>query len=161
MSEQEYTDELNVHVQAVRTGIKIATDELTQRGLVHDHSKLFEVEFEGYSEAVPYLKNKQPLPPDVEEKFHKAWVHHYTNNDHHPEYHTSGVMSMDFMSLIELAADWCAAMLRDDINNTDIENNVQKLGPKFHMDEQMQNILINTMKKMMPFVRARIQKCSE
>ena len=112
--EKDYVEYVGKHIANVRkaydnrefqlsTALNLTEKErleLKDRILIHDKSKYSEEEFEGYRQwffpSIGQVKNK--------EEFDKAWVHHYTVNDHHPEYWNKKDMSN--VSIAEMILDW-------------------------------------------------------
>ena len=76
--------------------------ELRRKISKHDESKYSDDEFEGYR------KNFYPAPGEdknvAKREFDLAWRHHYTVNDHHPEYWKGKDMSK--IAIAELICDW-------------------------------------------------------
>eukprot|EP01118_Nematostelium_gracile_P006777 TRINITY_DN2185_c0_g1_i3.p2 TRINITY_DN2185_c0_g1~~TRINITY_DN2185_c0_g1_i3.p2 ORF type:complete len:205 (-),score=34.16 TRINITY_DN2185_c0_g1_i3:761-1375(-) len=77
------------------------------RMLLHDLSKFSPSEFFPYAY---YYYGENPRDPN-DNDFKKAWIHHYQNNDHHPEFFKSGnqINRMSGDAMMELIADWFAA----------------------------------------------------
>ncbi len=63
----------------------------------HDGSKFSEEEFEPYAQYFYGTK-------DNDFEFNKAWEHHYTNNEHHPEYWNGD--DMPYIYILEMLCDW-------------------------------------------------------
>ena len=85
-------------------------DDIDFRVRKHDDSK-----FNYYTEFCPYRVHFFPIKEEidvcVEEDFNKAWCHHYSNNDHHPEYYCTyngRCKEMPDAAIIEMALDWIA-----------------------------------------------------
>jgi len=76
---------------------------LILRVQTHDVSKFDVAEFPAYRNYF------YPAPGEVKDvvAFSKAWEHHYTTNDHHPEYWDRGVLElMSPVALAEMILDW-------------------------------------------------------
>ena len=69
-------------------------DEVIQE---HDDSKFSEEEFEAYAQH--FYGNKKN---DFE--FEEAWKHHWTNNEHHPEFWLGE--DMPYIYILEMICDW-------------------------------------------------------
>lgn len=77
------------HISQVRELMMIVTNNLTQRALVHDQSKLEQTEVAIFTEYTPKLKNST-YGSDEYKSFligmGEALKHHYEHNSHHPEH---------------------------------------------------------------------------
>lgn len=88
-------------------------DEIQERVDSHDNSKYSFQEFNGYRSRFFPIKEEEGLNFT---NFESAWKHHYTNNDHHPEfwyrYNDDGSFShaesMPNEAIIEMTLDWVA-----------------------------------------------------
>jgi hypothetical protein len=119
----EYATYILRHVSNVRTAYELLKDPLisTELGINvgmysdmsaritrHDQSKYNEPEFSGYRQWF------YPVPGEVKDKFlfDKAWEHHYTVNDHHPEHYYSNnktsAREMPIKAVCEMFCDWLA-----------------------------------------------------
>ena len=63
----------------------------------HDNSKFSEEEFEPYAQR--WFGDKQKTP-----EYEDAWVHHYMNNEHHPEFWLGE--DMPYIYILEMICDW-------------------------------------------------------
>ena len=91
-----------------------------------------------------------------------ALLHHYANNDHHPEYHAdleSGHNPLQFMNLLqimEMLADWWASTER--VKDGDILKSIEANRHRFQMGDLLSQILVNTVvylrEKKAAFVRS-------
>ena len=103
------------HIHQVQKLLIGMAEQLQQRALEHDQTKLHEPEigvFEVYTQKLKdttygsdeykqYLKEMKP-----------ALDHHYSENRHHPEHFEHGVRDMTLIDLVEMLCDWKAATLR-------------------------------------------------
>lgn len=112
--EQEYDSYVKKHINnvkkafnnrlyAIKNALQLTdeeVEELRNRILKHDESKYSKEEFE------PYRKWFYPETEDEKNKdeFDKAFKHHYTVNDHHPEYWNGHDMTK--VAIAELICDW-------------------------------------------------------
>lgn len=133
--QQEYLDYINNHINAVKQAFNEfflpllgkdhicdkLSDEIFKDAIrkaqvnieEHDASKFGDEEFDGYREKY-YPTSKEKSDPEFESKAKErsevAWVHHYTNNAHHPKYwhdNESGIISdMSLEYIIEMICDW-------------------------------------------------------
>lgn len=79
------------HIQLVQTIMSRAIQDLQQRQLVHDQSKLASPEIEVFDEFTPKLASTVYGSDEYKKylsEMKKALDHHYAENDHHPEHHT-------------------------------------------------------------------------
>ena len=74
----------------------------------HDKSKFSAEEFDAYAAKFKRSEEDSQNDNEIEENFNKAWVHHYTNNKHHPEYWSSINKSITITAFIEMILDWIA-----------------------------------------------------
>ena len=81
---------------------------------VHDLSKYSNEEFDAYRLNF-YPTTEEKNSPDysdrIKEIFDPAWVHHYTNNPHHPQYwldDNKNPIDMELKYIIEMICDWIA-----------------------------------------------------
>lgn len=87
---------------------------VSEKVKVHDNSKFSEEEFQPYAKKFFPCQEDIDNKDNVEKEFRLAWEHHYTNNDHHPEYWTRGIngrlvsINMSYASIIEMILDWFA-----------------------------------------------------
>ena len=63
----------------------------------HDDSKFSEEEFEPYAQK--WFGNKIKTP-----EYEEAWKHHWTNNEHHPEFWLGE--DMPYIYILEMICDW-------------------------------------------------------
>lgn len=115
MKEKEYIKYINEHCSNVRIAflkygeqlcrlLNVSLHSLEENINRHDQSKFSEEEFEGYRNwfypCTDEEKNK--------EEYDKAWIHHYTNNPHHPQYWIRDGYTEDMPSVFiaEMLCDW-------------------------------------------------------
>lgn len=103
------------HCNLVRECIETFTNFLHRRGAIHDNSKYYEDEFEGFTyfnTIDPNLVYNSPGYKEAMEKIRpytkKAIKLHYSRNSHHPEYHDN-IEDMSLLDLIEMVCDWKSA----------------------------------------------------
>ena len=63
----------------------------------HDESKFSEEEFEPYAQK--WFGDKKKTP-----EYEAAWKHHWTNNEHHPEFWLGE--DMPYIYILEMICDW-------------------------------------------------------
>ena len=72
--------------------------------------------------------------------------HHYANCRHHPEHFAKGINEMTLVDLIEMLADWKAASERQ--NNGNILKSIEMNAQRFGYDDQLKQILLNTVRML-------------
>lgn len=95
MSNLAYTQEqckkdTKDHINQVREFLLIMLNELSERAINHDKSKLESPEIEIFTEYTPKLKNSTYGSNEYKgflEGLGEALKHHYQNNSHHPEHY--------------------------------------------------------------------------
>ncbi len=91
----QFADWLKENCPDVFEGVDLdAFDEVIKE---HDESKFSEEEFEPYAKKWHLDGVKTP-------EYEAAWEHHYTNNEHHPEYWLGE--DMPYIYILEMLCDW-------------------------------------------------------
>lgn len=152
MSVAECNEHTRDHIDLVQYYIKKITDELTQRGIDHDKSKLSSPEVEHFARETRKLARLKYVEKDeISEEYkeslarlNEALVHHYATNRHHPEHFANGIEDMDLVDVLEMFCDWKAATKRQ--NGGNLLLSIQANGKKFNIDPQLLKILENTAK---------------
>ena len=135
------------HRQEVARNIQHFCSKISMRAAQHDLSKLVPPEKEGFDRATLKLKDMTYGSPEYAkslEDLADTLEHHYANNDHHPQFYKNGVAGMNLYSLVEMYEDWKAAGKRNKDGN--IVKSVELNKDKFHIDDQLYSILLNTAK---------------
>lgn len=117
-------------------------------GLKHDLSKYGRTESAGFIRVIHKLKTT-----DYGSEAYKATLeairpaidHHQKTNRHHPEYYLCGIDGMNLVDLVEMICDWLASVRRH--NNGRIERSIEVNKERFHMADQLINIISNTVAK--------------
>lgn len=80
---------------------------------IHDNSKYDKEEFEAYAAKFYPWNANYNMPYLINSNFQKAWIHHYNNNKHHPEYWKVNSKNNEFNSnempniyFAEMICDW-------------------------------------------------------
>ena len=144
-SEQDTKD----HIEKVGSLLKQVDLALCGRVMFHDQSKLTAPEKEIFDEFTPKLKGSTYGSDEYKvflEEMGVALKHHYQNNRHHPEHFENGVDGMTLVDLIEMICDWKAATLRHE--NGDILKSLDINKERFHLSDQLYQILKNTVTEM-------------
>ena len=69
----------------------------------HDDSKYSEEEFEPYAQKF-YKQDEYGKPLEYIPGWDEAWKHHWTNNEHHPEFWLGE--DMPYIYILEMLCDW-------------------------------------------------------
>lgn len=137
------------HIWKVRELLNSVRSEIMQREADHDASKMLSPEVETFEIYTEKLKDCTYGSDEYKQylaEMKPALVHHYANNQHHPEAHEHGIEDMNLIDIIEMIADWYAASQRhaDGSIMKSIDINTERFG----MSEQLAGILRNTVKAM-------------
>lgn len=129
-----------------------AIEEL-EKGRIHEHdmSKYSEEEFDAYR-AKYYPTEKESngatneQKAEIDRKVDIAWIHHYENNPHHPNYWVDKnsdkpkPTDMDLVSILEMICDWEAMSMKFGGNTIDwYTNKADK--EKVAMTDKTKNIV--------------------
>lgn len=133
------------HISQVQRLMKIVINDLAERAINHDASKLESPELEIFAKYTPRLKTST-YGSEEYKRFLKemkvALDHHYANNSHHPEHYPNGIRGMDLLDIIEMACDWKAAAMRHD--DGDIMKSIKINKKRFNMSDELTEIIKNT-----------------
>ncbi len=137
------------HISEVRDRLYLICDDLEERAGNHDRSKLEEPEVSIFDEFAPKLRTL--TYPSEEYDAAKAsmggaLVHHYANNDHHPEHFPNGIHDMNMMQIVEMLCDWDAATKRHD--DGDLLRSIEANAERFGYGYEIKGLLINTARAM-------------
>lgn len=92
---EQFADWLKENLPEVFNDVDIsAFDEVIRE---HDDSKFGEEEFEAYAQRF-YNNGEEGL------EFDEAWKHHWTHNEHHPEFWLGE--DMPYIYILEMLCDW-------------------------------------------------------
>ena len=123
-------------------------DELLDRKLNHDRSKLEEPEKHEFDIWTPRLHEASVGSPMYDYflfQLKKALEHHYRYNRHHPEHFGNGINGMTIMDLTEMLCDWCASADRHE--DGDVYASIEILSKRFNYTKPMKKVLSNTCDK--------------
>jgi len=149
-----YETDTRKHQQIVMQKLIAASKRLLDRAIKHDASKLEEPERSAYIDPVWEL-NTTDVPygsdryKELISQMGEGWKHHESVNDHHVGYFipysvqtlNDPIRCMDLFVLIEMCCDWVAASSR---KNNDPELALNQLIQKYNVDDQLQQIIRNT-----------------
>lgn len=133
------------HKQMVTRFMNTLIHELVDRSMLHDNSKLGELESPIFAEFTKKLANTTYNSDEYKgylSEMKIALDHHYKNNRHHPEFHINGIQDMDLIDLIEMICDWKAATLRH--NDGDIKVSIEANQSRFGYSDELKTIFKNT-----------------
>ncbi|MGG3890326.1 DUF5662 family protein [Metabacillus fastidiosus] len=136
------------HINQVREFMIDSAKELLDRAIEHDKSKLETPELEIFTKYTPKLKNSTYGSEEYKgflNEMQVALKHHYAKNSHHPEHYSNGMNGMDLFDLIEMFCDWKAVVMRHD--DGDINKSLEINKGRFNIDEQLYQILKNTIER--------------
>lgn len=133
------------HIRRVQELLRYFTDELHERGEIHDASKLREPERGMFRQEVDTLSNVRygsKEYADALDRLGLALRHHYEQNPHHPEHHENGIDGMTLFDIVEMLVDWKAASERHE--DGDLDRSIAINMDRFGLNIQLVNILLNT-----------------
>jgi len=121
---------------------------LMWRAMFHDMSKFGLtyglVEVSGFIKVIHKLRDTTYGSPEYKElcdQIAPCIAHHHKVNRHHPEHFENGVDAMNLLDVVEMFYDWKAAAKRH--KDGDIKKSIEKGKDRFHLSEQLCNILNN------------------
>lgn len=142
------TEATEEHRKQVQLYINDFCGKLSYRAAAHDLSKLQSPEKDGFDRATLKLKdmtyNSEEYKKSLQD-LSETLKHHYANNDHHPEHYPDGISGMTLDALVEMYEDWRAGSKRN--KNGSIIKSVEANRDRFHLDDQLYSILMNTAKR--------------
>lgn len=133
------------HIQAVQRYLGYAICNLINRSEKHDQSKLVSPEVEIFDEYTPKLASSEYMSEEYKANLAGMKValdHHYSVNDHHPEFYKNGIRGMGLFALTEMISDWLAAVKRH--TNGDIRASIEANQKRFGYTDEFKQILLNT-----------------
>lgn len=139
--------ETKKHIKNVKGILNIWSDELKQRGKLHDKSKLENPEIDIFVEYTPKLATSTYGSEEYQgflKEMNVALKHHYSKNSHHPEHYKNGIKGMNILDIVELLADWKSATLRH--LDGDLIRSINLNQDRFSYGEDLKNIFLNTAK---------------
>jgi hypothetical protein len=124
--------------------IASCVNDVFLRAAVHDNSKFGPDEYEAYEKAFPDLQKYAYGSDEFKAALatiRPAIEHHYSVNDHHPEFFEEGINGMHVVQMIEMLCDWKAASER---SKTDFIVGLEMNRKRFNIDDQLFKIIRNT-----------------
>lgn len=137
--------ETQKHIENVRKYIRVFTDKLTTRGVVHDATKLESPEAELFAEYTEQLNGITYGSDEYKaqlEALKPALDHHYAVSQHHPEHFVDGINDMTLIDIVEMFCDWKAATERHTTGN--LLKSIEINAERFAMSDQLKKIFMNT-----------------
>lgn len=147
MDKSEASVEIYKHKLLVNKLLNLVIQNLMNRALIHDQSKLEDYEIDLFTEFTPKLSALTYGSEEYNEnkkQLNKALIHHYANNRHHPEHFPNGIKDMDLIDLIEMICDWKAATYKHADGN--ILMSIDKNQERFGYSSELAQIFKNTVK---------------
>lgn len=161
------TEDTHDHIGRVSELLWRAENNLMNRALVHDQSKLRSPEKEAFDllgqrqRGITYGTDEYYAQFEATPEMGPALAHHYLFNSHHPEHHAmtyegalvkdevkdgTAVSRMSLLDLLEMLCDWRAASERykDGSIADSIEHNTERFG----LSPQLASILRNTVEEL-------------
>lgn len=129
----------------MRRLLQVIRDDLGDRLVGHDLSKLEEPEKSIFDRVTPRLKELTYGSPAYFaqlEEMKVALDHHYAVNRHHPEWYPDGVRDMTLVDLLEMLVDWVAATKRHTDSN--IYRSLDINQKRFGYSDELKRIFENT-----------------
>ncbi len=156
MEEDIKKEDLEFHVREtvkhrtlVGTFMADIIDQLEERAMTHDNSKLGSPELEGFAKVVKGLAELEYGSEEYKAKLREiqpAVQEHYCKNSHHPEHFKNGLMEMDLLDVIEMLADWKAATKRH--KTGDIIKSLEINAKRFNIEPMLLAVLVNTVRNL-------------
>lgn len=137
------------HIHRVQLNLREAIDNLLDRLMGHDLSKLSGVEKEAFDIATPRLAEAEYGSDEYRSTLREikpAIEQHYQKNPHHPEHYDNGIAGMTLFDLVEMLCDWEAATWRSP--NGDINKSLEHNAQRFKISEQLVSVLDNTITEL-------------
>jgi hypothetical protein len=141
------TEDTKQHIHRVASLLLAVADNLRQRAVGHDASKLEEPEKSGFDIIRPRLDHD-----DIDSDEYRATLreyesvlrHHYDRNRHHPEHFPDGISGMTLWDVVEMVCDWAAASQRKPGGKV----NLDWAAKRFGIEPQLARIFANTVEEM-------------
>jgi hypothetical protein len=149
VAEYDSLPDTKAHIHRVRDLITGVVDNLHDRQMNHDLSKLGPPEKAIFDAVTPRLKGLTYGSDEYKASLAEmgpALQHHYAHNSHHPEHYENGVDGMSLLDVIEMLCDWKAASERH--ADGDIWKSIDHNEKRFNLTPQVASILRNTAKEM-------------
>jgi hypothetical protein len=149
--------ETKQHINRVQFFLTKAIENLSNRHIKHDESKLVEPELSAFDIATPKLAQMEFGSEEYKQSLNDlgpALQHHYEYNDHHPEHYQNGIQGMSLMALLEMLCDWRAASerVKQRTDNPEkmvtFESGLAYNQERFNISDDLFQILLNTVREL-------------
>jgi len=147
MTDYDSTHDTLEHIRKVQSRILMVIGHLMDRAWKHDQSKLETPEKEVYDKYSPLLRTLEygsQQYKDILKEMKVGIDHHYSVSPHHPEFYVDGLDGMNLIDLLEMVCDWKSAGERHKDKPVDFVKSVEINAERFHMSEQLKQIILNT-----------------
>lgn len=133
------------HKEKVRRRLLFLSEELKKRAECHDDSKLKDPEIKYLIEMDKEPKYEYNTPEyfNKMKRWQKFFNHHYDNNRHHPDHFRNGILDMTLTDICEYLVDIISYY--DEMHVHDAMDTVEKQQGRFGLDNQLSQILVNTL----------------
>ena len=131
--------------------MRMVVDNLIERSVQHDASKLCDPEAATFAEFTEKLKGSTYGSEEYKSflaGMKPALDHHYAHNRHHPEHWPGGIKHMSLLDLIEMFVDWKAATERH--ANGDLQKSIELNQQRFGYSDELRSILDRTRLELFP-----------
>ena len=136
------------HIMRVQQLMMTLVQNIQQRALVHDLSKLDDPELPIFTEYTAKLKTVTYGSPEYKQflvDMKPALDNHYAQNSHHPEHHDQGIKGMTLLDVLEMLCDWKASTERT--KDGDIVKSLAIQKDRFGISDELLAILHNTLRE--------------
>jgi len=133
------------HKEKVKRRLLFLSEELRKRAECHDNSKLRDPEIKYLIEMDKEPKYEYNTPEyfNKMKRWQKFFNHHYDNNRHHPDHFRNGILDMTLTDICEYLVDIISYY--DEMHVHDAMDTVEKQQGRFGLDNQLSQILVNTL----------------
>lgn len=158
MTDYDSRPDTQAHIERVYELLDQVASHLRYRGEVHDYTKLHSPEVEAFNKATALrgLTYNSPEYHTARAALGEGLFHHYSHNDHHPEYHAiargelnenevkdgTAISRMNLEEIVEMLCDWKAASERH--ADGDIYKSIEDNQTRFGYTHELKCILHNT-----------------
>ncbi len=132
------------HKNKVNENIATLINELKNRGIAHDNSKMDKIELDVFVEYDQKLRNVEYGSDQYKlylKEMKPALDSHYQKNRHHPEHFVNGISDMNIIDLSEMLCDWIAVA---ESKGGDIYKSIEINQKRFNFSDDVRSILLNT-----------------
>lgn len=133
------------HKKSVREKLLFLSEELRKRAEEHDNSKLQFPEIEWLIEMDKEQRYQYGTKEyfDKMNRWKKFFIHHYTQNRHHPDHFSNGIDDMNLVDITEFLVD--IVSYYEVLQVHDGEKVLDDQEKRFQINGQLRNVLSNTL----------------